>query len=101
MSFWREADRTLIVGDAFIATAQESAYAAATQEVEMHGPPMYFTPDWVSARTSVERLAALEPELAVTGHGRAMRGAALRDALHTLARATSTGSPCRPTAATS
>jgi glyoxylase-like metal-dependent hydrolase (beta-lactamase superfamily II) len=86
ISLWREADRTLVVGDAFITTAQESAYAAATQRPEMHGPPMYFTPDWASAKTSVERLAALEPEIAVTGHGRAMRGAEMRAALHALAR---------------
>ncbi len=86
VSLWREADRTLIVGDAFITTAQESAYAAATQKPEMHGPPMYFTPDWASAKSSVERLAALEPEIAVAGHGRAMQGPAMRDALHALAR---------------
>ncbi len=86
VSLWREADRALIVGDAFVTTAQESVYAAATQRPEMHGPPMYFTPDWDSARASVEHLAALEPELAVTGHGRAMRGPDLRAALHTLAR---------------
>ena len=86
ISLWRESDRTLIVGDAFITTAQESAYAIATQRVEMHGPPMYFTPDWQSAKTSVETLAALEPEIAVTGHGRAMRGAEMRAALHALAR---------------
>jgi hypothetical protein len=47
---------------------------------------MYFTPDWASARASVERLAALDPEVAVTGHGRAMRGPAMREALHALAR---------------
>ena len=86
VSFWRESDRALLAGDAFITTAQESAYSAATQQVEMHGPPMYFTPDWPSAKASVERLAALEPELAITGHGRAMHGAAMRDALHALAR---------------
>jgi len=86
VSLWREADRSLIVGDAFVTTKQESAYAALTQEPEMHGPPMYFTPDWQSARESVRRLAALEPELVVTGHGRAMRGPAMREALHTLAR---------------
>lgn len=86
VSLWREVDRTLIVGDAFITTAQESAYAAATQRPELHGPPLYFTPDWVAAKSSVERLAALEPETAVTGHGRAMRGAGLRAALHALAR---------------
>jgi glyoxylase-like metal-dependent hydrolase (beta-lactamase superfamily II) len=86
VSLWRESDRTLIAGDAFITTAQESVYAAATQRPELHGPPMYFTPDWPSAKTSVERLAALEPEVAVTGHGRAMQGAEMREALHTLAR---------------
>ncbi len=52
----------------------------------MHGPPQYFTPDWESARTSVETLAAVEPELVVTGHGPAMRGAEMRAALHALAR---------------
>ena len=85
-SLWREQDRTLIAGDAFITTNQESAYAVATQLPALHGPPMYFTPDWDSARTSVARLAALEPEIAVTGHGRAMRGPEMRAALHTLSQ---------------
>ncbi|MDB6152762.1 MAG: beta-lactamase protein [Chthoniobacteraceae bacterium] len=86
VSLWREQDRALIVGDAFITTAQESAYAVALQEPEMHGPPKYFTPDWVSARASVERLAALAPNLVVTGHGRAMKGAEMNGALQNLAR---------------
>lgn len=86
VSLWRETDRTIIAGDAFITTRQESAYAALTQEPELHGPPMYFTPDWSSAHASVEKLAALEPNLAVTGHGRAMRGSEMREALHRLAR---------------
>ena len=43
-------------------------------EPELHGPPRYFTPDWVSARESVQRLAALAPELVITGHGHAMHG---------------------------
>ena len=59
LSFFREADRTLIAGDAFVTTKQESAVAALTQRPEMHGPPTYFTPDWENARRSVERLAAL------------------------------------------
>jgi len=86
ISLWRERDHSLIVGDAFITTKQESAYAVATQRPELHGPPMYYTPDWESARTSVERLAALEPELIVTGHGPAMQGPAMREALHRLSR---------------
>ncbi len=86
VALWRGSDQTLIAADAFVTTTQESAYAVAVQKPEMHGPPMYFTPDWVSARTSVEVLAALEPDLVVTGHGPAMRGAGMRAALHTLAR---------------
>ncbi|MFL5327654.1 MAG: MBL fold metallo-hydrolase [Gemmataceae bacterium] len=85
ISFWRESDRTLIAGDAFVTTAQESAYAVATQTPALHGPPAYYTQDWQKSRESVRTLAALEPEVAVTGHGRAMRGPQMRRALHTLA----------------
>ena len=86
VSFWRESDRTLVAGDAFITTAQESVYAVMTQAPELHGPPMYYTPDWAAARASVETLAALEPERVVTGHGVAMQGPAMREALHRLAQ---------------
>ena len=85
VSLWREGDRTLIAGDAFVTTGQESLYEAAMQTPEMHGPPRYFTPDWTSAEASVRVLAELEPELAVTGHGRAVKGPAMRLALHDLA----------------
>jgi len=85
VSFWHPSRRTLIAGDAFITTTQESAYAVAVQRTELHGPPMYFTPHWAASRTSVEKLAALEPETVITGHGRAMRGPRMRNALHLLA----------------
>jgi glyoxylase-like metal-dependent hydrolase (beta-lactamase superfamily II) len=85
ISLWRESDRTLIAGDAFITTGQESAYEVAMQTAEMHGPPRYFTPDWVAAAASVRRLGALEPELVITGHGRAMHGPEMLAALHQLA----------------
>ena len=86
VALWRESDKTLLPADAFITTKQESAYAAATQKPEMHGPPMYFTQDFVAAAQSVRTLAALEPELVVPGHGRAMKGPQMRAALHELAR---------------
>jgi glyoxylase-like metal-dependent hydrolase (beta-lactamase superfamily II) len=86
VSLWREADRLLISGDAVITTRQESAYAALTQDAEMHGPPQYFTPDWAGAKTSVETLAALAPEIIVPGHGRPMRGPQMRAALNALAQ---------------
>jgi glyoxylase-like metal-dependent hydrolase (beta-lactamase superfamily II) len=86
ISLWRERDRVLIAGDAFITTRQESVYAAVTQTPEMHGPPMYFTPDWESAKRSVRALAALAPEIVVTGHGAAMQGSQMRAALNALAQ---------------
>ena len=86
VALWRESDRALIPADAFITTKQESAYAVATQAPEMHGPPAYFTQDWDASRDSVQKLAALEPELVVPGHGQAMQGSAMREALHELAR---------------
>jgi glyoxylase-like metal-dependent hydrolase (beta-lactamase superfamily II) len=86
VSLWRASDRTLIAGDAFITTNMESAYGALSQRSEMHGPPQFITQDWVQSKGSVQRLAELEPELVVTGHGHAMRGAEMRAALHTLAR---------------
>lgn len=73
-SLWRGRDRVLIAGDAFITTRQESVYSAVTQAPEMRGPPMYFTPDWTSAKASVRELAALQPENVITGHGAAMQG---------------------------
>ena len=86
VSFWREADGSLIVGDAFITVAGESAYATAVQAPEIHGPPKYYTVDWDAARGSVERLAALQPERVVTGHGRALHGPEMRRGLDALAR---------------
>ncbi|HZA98741.1 MAG TPA: MBL fold metallo-hydrolase [Gemmatimonadales bacterium] len=86
VSLFREEDRTLIVGDAFVTTKQESATAVLTQRPELHGPPAYYTPDWESARRSVERLAALEPRQVATGHGPPLQGSEMLANLHELAR---------------
>lgn len=86
VSLWREGDRTLVSGDAIVSTGQESAYDVAVQEPEMHGPPMYLTIDWQAAEQSARALAALDPELVVTLHGRPLRGPPMREALHRLAR---------------
>jgi glyoxylase-like metal-dependent hydrolase (beta-lactamase superfamily II) len=85
VSLFRDSDKCLIAGDCFVTTRQESIYAAVTQDPEMHGPPMYFTPDWVSAKTSVQTVCDLQPEIAITGHGRPMQGPAMQQALRELA----------------
>ncbi|MGV7034731.1 MBL fold metallo-hydrolase [Methylobacterium symbioticum] len=86
VSLWRNSDGSLIAGDAFVTTAQESAYAVATQAPEIHGPPMYLTVDWPAAADSVRALAALKPERAITGHGRPLGGPDLRRGLDALAQ---------------
>jgi glyoxylase-like metal-dependent hydrolase (beta-lactamase superfamily II) len=85
VSFFRDSDRTLIAGDAFVTTRQESAIAALTQAPVVNRPPAYFTQDWNAARDSVRRLRDLDPAAVVTGHGRPMKGAALREGLGRLA----------------
>jgi glyoxylase-like metal-dependent hydrolase (beta-lactamase superfamily II) len=85
VSFFRKADRTLIVGDAFCTINQSSFLKVAEQAPELHGPPAYFTPDWDSAEASVRRLAELDPETAAPGHGPPMHGAEFTAALKRLA----------------
>jgi len=85
VSFFRETDRVLIVGDAFVTVRQESTSAVLRQKAEVWRPPAYFTPDWEAARTSVLALAHLDPEVAATGHGIPMSGERLRRELNHLA----------------
>ena len=85
ISLFREKDGVLIAGDAFVTTMQESLLAVITQTKFVCGPPKYFTPDWMAAAQSVKALAALEPNVIVTGHGHAMYGDAARKGLHKLA----------------
>lgn len=85
VSFFRESDRTLIVGDAFTTVKQESFLAVLRQKKEMHGPPAYFTSDWQAAQRSVEQLASLKPAVAACGHGKPMEGNELHEKLDELA----------------
>ena len=86
VSFFRESDKTLLVGDAFCTTKAESFFAANfSQPAELHGPPSYFTSDWAAAKVSVRKLAALEPVTVAPGHGKPLAGSEVPKALHTLA----------------
>jgi len=84
VSLLRDSDRTVIAGDAFTTTKQESLVAALTQRAEIHGPPMYFTPDWDAARGSLKQLADYAPNAAITGHGPPLRGERLQQGLQSL-----------------
>lgn len=81
ISLFRERDRLLIAGDAFVTVKQDSFYKVLVQKEEVQGPPNYLTTDWTAAKKSVINLAALEPEWVITGHGKHMHGRPLKEGL--------------------
>lgn len=86
VSFYRRGDGVLIVGDAFVTVQQDSLYKVVTQKKEIQGPPVYYTTDWEAAKASVEKLASLDPDTAVFGHGEALKGEELKTGLGALVR---------------
>ena len=84
ISLFRKRDGLLLAGDAFVTTNQESAISVMTQKKELHGPPKYFTYNWVSVEESVKKLTGLDIQIAATGHGKPMSGDELRSELYNL-----------------
>lgn len=84
ISLFRDEDKILIAGDAFVTTNQNSVWSVMTQKRELNGPPKYFTTDWDAAFRSVKQLADLEPATVATGHGKPMSGPTMQDDLHEL-----------------
>jgi glyoxylase-like metal-dependent hydrolase (beta-lactamase superfamily II) len=69
VAYWRESDRTLILGDVL------NSMNLMTGRRGLQEPPLVFTPDPARNRQSARRLAALEPELVCFGHGPPLRDA--------------------------
>ncbi|AXI08833.1 MBL fold metallo-hydrolase [Oceanobacillus zhaokaii] len=86
ISLFRDEDGVLIAGDAFVTVKQDSLYKVVTQEMEINGPPRYFTIDWNAARKSVEKLQDLKPNIVIPGHGRPVSGETLSKGLQKLVR---------------
>lgn len=86
ISLFRESDKLLIAGDAFVTTKTESVFYSLSQVQNLSGPPKYFTCNWASAKISLLKLSALDPEIVATGHGKPMHGSKMRDQLAILAR---------------
>lgn len=87
ISLFREGDRALIAGDAFVTVRQDSLMSVMTRRKEVSGPPRYLTTDWDAARESVRKLESLRPAVAVAGHGLPMAGEELASGLAHLAKA--------------
>jgi hydroxyacylglutathione hydrolase len=70
VAYWRESDRVLILGDVL------NNMNLITGVPGLREPPDVFTPDPPRNRESIRRLVALEPSLALFGHGPPLRDAA-------------------------
>jgi len=69
VSFYRASDGVLICGDVF------NTMNLVTTKPGLHQPPAVFTPDPARNRESERRLADLEPQIVLAGHGPPLRNA--------------------------
>jgi hydroxyacylglutathione hydrolase len=67
VSYWRESDRVLVVGDVL------NNMDVLTGIPGLHEPKVVFTPDPARNRESARRLGELEPSLVLFGHGAPLR----------------------------
>lgn len=70
VSFWRESDGILICGDVV------NTMSLVTTKPGLQPPPDLLTPDPARNRQSIRRLADLEPQVVLAGHGPPVRNAA-------------------------
>jgi len=67
VAFWRQSDRVLVLGDVLANMDQLTLIPG------LHEPKPYLTPDPAENRRSAKKLAPLEPELVLFGHGAPLR----------------------------
>jgi deazaflavin-dependent oxidoreductase (nitroreductase family) len=70
ISLYRRDDGVLITGDAVVTVDLNSLLGLLTARQGVFGPPRYSTWDRAAALRSIAALAALEPQVLATGHGR-------------------------------
>jgi deazaflavin-dependent oxidoreductase (nitroreductase family) len=70
LSLYRRDDGVLITGDAVVTVDLNSALGILASRQGVFGPPRYSTWDGAAAKRSIAALAALEPRVLATGHGR-------------------------------
>ncbi|MGH2837778.1 MAG: MBL fold metallo-hydrolase [Thermoleophilaceae bacterium] len=70
VAFWRESDRTLVLGDVL------NNMDVMTGRRGLREPKWFFTPDPVQNRASIRKLVALQPALVCFGHGPPLRDSA-------------------------
>lgn len=85
VALFRESDQTLLGADAFATANHESVPALLLQQprISVAGAP--FNYNWGQVRSSVERLAALQPQAIGCGHGPVIQGSEAAKGLQKLA----------------
>lgn len=86
ISLWNAETKTLIAGDA-LCTADFDKWPGATLQKpqQIVRPATPATPDWEAAKSSVQKLADLEPLTVAAGHGQPMSGGDIAGDLRYLA----------------
>lgn len=77
LSYWRESDGVLIVGDTVF------SMDIVTFRHGLHEPPKLFTLDPEQNRRSIRKLAELEPKLLCFGHGKPVERETFKSFLQT------------------
>jgi glyoxylase-like metal-dependent hydrolase (beta-lactamase superfamily II) len=90
VAYFREADRTLISGDAVVTMDLDHWVSQLTRRRRFAPPPSSTTPDWPAARRSVRALAELAPWTVAAGHGLPMSGPHVAPELRAFAETTMT-----------
>jgi glyoxylase-like metal-dependent hydrolase (beta-lactamase superfamily II) len=86
VSFWREADGTLVGGDVVSTADLDSWYGLVSQQQRISRPPSPITYDWEKARNSARTVANLRLRVLACGHGEPMKGESVAAELETFAR---------------
>lgn len=77
ISFFRAKDKVLVGGDAIATVDLDKVQDILVGKTKISKPPAPATTDWLSSRKSVRKLALLQPQVLICGHGEPMLGAAL------------------------
>jgi len=69
ISLFRSADRVLLAGDAFASMDMDSWTGLVTGKRTLARAGAPFNSDWAATKSSVQKLAELQPEVVACGHG--------------------------------
>jgi len=84
---YRDTDGVLLAGDALATVNLDSWLEQVRRTPELCRPPAALTSDWEAAGTTIRTLAGLAPRAIAAGHGPALAGPGLTDALREFAAA--------------